>query len=188
MAGGTGKDVGPVVYLVGALGAAVILVGGGWLLGQGSDGSTNGPGPVVNGGDTSSSGGVGVKDTIADLHVSATANTGAAFTALQDGNYIFRLKSGIYSTAPGLRRTVIRGYFNRSVVWGDVFGRPHPVQQDYELGCFENNATGNPTCGIGNEVTVFLRAEQYVRWIIMEDQNSFGGNEGEVVVSIVRRT
>jgi hypothetical protein len=118
-----------------------------------------------------------------DITVSANANNGVQFIAPTSGNYQFRLKEGTYCT-PSICRSIIHGYLGRDVVWKDFYGLPHPMEQDYELGCWEDPTASNPNCAVGMSVTVYMNAQQYMRWIIMEDKNAFADNRGAVILSV----
>lgn len=118
-----------------------------------------------------------------DITVTANANNGVLFTAPTSGNYTFTIKDGIYCT-PSVCRSIIHGYLGRDVVWKDFYGLPHPMEQDYELGCWEDPTASNKNCAVGMSATVYMNAQQYIRWIIMEDKNAFADNKGAVILSV----
>lgn len=118
-----------------------------------------------------------------DITVSANASNGVQFTALTSGNYQFTVKEGIYCT-PSICRSIIHGYLGRDIVWKDFYGLPHPMEQDYELGCWENPTSSNKNCAVGMSITIYMNAQQYIRWIVMEDKNAFADNSGAVILSV----
>lgn len=127
-----------------------------------------------------------VQTEFPDIIVSANANNGVQFSVPESGNYKFTIKEGVYCTSSTLCRSIIRGYLNREIVWKDSYGLPHPMEQDYELGCWENQTANNDNCAVGLSVVIYLNAQQYIRWVIMEDKNSFFDNKGSVVLSVVK--
>lgn len=120
-----------------------------------------------------------------DLIVSANENRGVVFTAPVDGTYHFTIKDGIYCTGPDFCRSILHAYIDRDIVWGDWYNLPHPIDQDYEIGCWEQETAQNRNCGIGQSHIVQLKIGQTIRWIIMEDRNSFHDNTGAVTLGIV---
>jgi hypothetical protein len=127
---------------------------------------------------------------ISDLIVSANANTGVQFTAPTSGNYQFTIQEGIYCTSStpttNLCRSIIRGYLERDIVWKDWNGLPHPMEPDYEMGCWEQETSNNRNCSVGRSVVMYMNAQQYIRWIVVEDKNSFADNQGSVVLNVAK--
>lgn len=115
------------------------------------------------------------------VFVSANSANGADFVADADGTYRFTMRSGSrYCTAPNLCRNVTRGYDNQPVSFGGS-PIPEPVGYQYTLGCFQDQ-----TCADQPSTVLTVRAGRYVRWVIVEDQNSFGNNTGEIVLDVIR--
>jgi hypothetical protein len=121
--------------------------------------------------------------SLPDIIISANANNGVQFTAPISGNYQFTIKEGVYCT-PNICRSIIRGYLGRDIVWKDWYGLPHPMEQDYEIGCWENDTESNINCAVGRSLVISMNAQQYIRWVIMEDKNSFADNKGSVVLKV----
>ncbi len=120
-----------------------------------------------------------------DLYVAANAENGVAFTAPTDGNYRFTIKEGIYCWgSQGKCRSIIHGYLNREIDWGLWYNLTHPINQDYEIGCWENETAANPNCSVGQSVIVAMKGQQYIKWIIMEQKGSFGDDTGNVVLAV----
>jgi hypothetical protein len=120
---------------------------------------------------------------IPDIIVSAKANNGVKFIATEDGYYQFTMLDGVYCT-PIICRSIIHGYLDRNIIWENWYGNPHPMDQDYEIGCWEQQTAENINCGNGMSVEVYLKANQYINWVIMEDKNSFADNTGEIRLSV----
>lgn len=121
---------------------------------------------------------------IDDLLVPATAGQGVSFIAPVDGTYRFTIKGGVYCTGANFCRSILHAYIDRDIVWGDWYSLPHPIEQDYEIGCWEQQTAQNKDCGTGKSATLYLKSGQTVKWIIMEDRNSYGDNTGGITLGI----
>jgi len=119
-----------------------------------------------------------------DLSVSANASNGVQFAVPIDGQYRFTIRDGSYCTGGNVCRSIIRAYINKAVVWADWYGKPHPMEQNYELGCWEQETTNNSNCATGRYIDISLSAQDTITWIIMEDQNSFSDNEGTIILKV----
>ncbi len=124
--------------------------------------------------------------TFPNITVSANSNSGVQFTAPTSGNYQFTIQDGIYCTSSTLCRSIIRGYLGRDIVWGNSYGLPHPMEQDYEIGCWEQQTASDKNCAVGLSVVINMNEKQYIRWVIMEDKNSFADNKGSITLAIVK--
>ena len=127
-----------------------------------------------------------VQTEFPNIIVSANANNGVLFTAPASGNYQFAIREGVYCTSSTLCRSIIRGYLGRDIIWKDSYGLPHPMEQDYELGCWENETANNSNCAVGLSIAIHMNEQQYIRWVIMEDKNSFFDNKGSVDLAVVK--
>ena len=108
------------------------------------------------------------------------------FIAPENGNYQFTIQEGVYCTSSTLCRSIIRGYLGRDIAWGSWYGLPHPMEQDYEIGCWENQTANDKNCAVGLSVVISMNAQQYIRWVIMEDKNSFPDNKGSITLAVVK--
>jgi len=122
--------------------------------------------------------------SLIELVIPSTSNSGVPFTATEDATYKFEIKGGKYCTQPELCRSVIHGYLDREIDWQLLHDIPHPVEPNYEIGCWENDVLTNPNCGKGHVAIFPMKAQQTIIWVAVDDQKSYGGNEGEIVLSI----
>jgi hypothetical protein len=126
-----------------------------------------------------------VQTNFPDVYVASNAENGVIFTAPTDGNYRFTIKEGIYCWGgQGKCRSIIHGYLNRDIEWGLWYNLTHPINQDYEIGCWENETAANPNCSVGQSTIVAMKAQQFIRWVIMEQKGSFGDDTGNVVLTV----
>jgi len=122
------------------------------------------------------------------LSVSAKSVGGATFVAGADGVYRFRIVSGAYSlVTPRVEwETELLYYKNRPIGW--VQSGKFQDQQGYTgiLDYWRPAATAAEAeaAGIGAYVTLRLKANEYVIFVVPDCQECFGNNTGTVNLAV----
>ncbi len=121
------------------------------------------------------------------LIIPSKASNGEAFTAPATGTYRFAIKEGIYCTGSTICRSIIRGYLGKSIIWDDWYEMKHPMNPDFELGCWEDKTAKDENCAVGMSVLITMKESEIITWIVVDDQKSFGDNTGKVVLTIEKQ-
>jgi hypothetical protein len=136
---------------------------------------------------------------VATIDVPANQENGVTYHCEKSGQYTIIVEGGSYSTwrdglGPngGQWRTKLYVYANRSVVWGKTsFGFMEPSStgdnQTTSVGKLElpngTRATAE-TAGKGQMTTINCNSGQYLRFVAVDQQATYGDNIGKMQLSI----
>lgn len=129
------------------------------------------------------------------IHVSSNAHNGVELPTQEDGTYLLKIRSGVYSPWPENTgqdeqwRSIIYLYKNREIEWVQREWGSEPGFPDFQVGYWEIPGETRDEAelrALDSTTGMVLEGGDLLRLIGVDVQSSYGDNRGDVVIDVYR--